>query len=166
MFGSRGILRDQDIYRKQREFEAWMREVKMLPNFHGTKADTLEYFRTFAEDYNTCTLPHEKFYDLEKWELEEKARKEAGGKGGGSGGGGSGGNMNLFGEADSRREEAAALAKAKEAEKMALFRASLGADRMAQLKKQAELQAALQYAFKSGNTKEAERIKRLLEPVE
>lgn len=27
------------------------------------------------EDFNTCTLPHEKFIDLEKWEMAEYNRE-------------------------------------------------------------------------------------------
>ncbi|KAJ1486037.1 hypothetical protein T484DRAFT_1791346 [Baffinella frigidus] len=30
---------------------------------------------TFVEDFNTATLPHEKYYDLSKWEQGESKRK-------------------------------------------------------------------------------------------
>ena len=33
-------------------------------------------FRTFCEDYNTATLPHRKYYDMQAYE-EERAANEA-----------------------------------------------------------------------------------------
>ncbi len=32
-----------------------------------------ELFAEFAEDHNTCTFPHEKYYDLERWQRAEAA---------------------------------------------------------------------------------------------
>lgn len=65
---------------------------------------------------------------------------------------------------DHSRRTAEAQRAAAEAQRMELYRASLGPARLAEMKRQAELQQAMQYAFRSGNAKEAERIKRLLEP--
>lgn len=36
---------------------------------------TKQHFREYMEDFNTCTLPHEKYIDLEKWEMAEYNRK-------------------------------------------------------------------------------------------
>ena len=36
---------------------------------------TKQYFRDYMEDYNTNTLPHEKYIDLEKWEMAEFHRE-------------------------------------------------------------------------------------------
>lgn len=36
---------------------------------------TKQYFREYMEDFNTCTLQHEKFIDLEKWEMAEFNRE-------------------------------------------------------------------------------------------
>ena len=43
------------------EFEVWLREVKNVEAATLPKRETMEYFSTFAEDFNTCTLPHEKY---------------------------------------------------------------------------------------------------------
>lgn len=60
-FGKYGILRESDMFRKQPEFDAWMREVKGLSaDASLPKGEIMEHFRTFMEDYNTVTLPHEK----------------------------------------------------------------------------------------------------------
>ena len=37
----------------------------------------MNYFKEFMEDYNTATMPHEKFYNFEKWEMEEYRRKSS-----------------------------------------------------------------------------------------
>ena len=59
-YGSKGIVRASDYYSKQREFECWMAEVKGQPGFNAGKGETAQMFAEYAEDYNTCTLPHEK----------------------------------------------------------------------------------------------------------
>jgi hypothetical protein len=43
-----------------------------------TKREEKELFAEFQEDYNTSTFPHEKYYDLEKWERSEQARRGTG----------------------------------------------------------------------------------------
>ena len=37
----------------------------------------MEVFSEYAEDYNTATMVHEKYYDLEKWEVEERDAPES-----------------------------------------------------------------------------------------
>ena len=31
----------------------------------------MTYFKDFIEDYNTATMPHEKYYNFEAWEMNE-----------------------------------------------------------------------------------------------
>ena len=52
---------ESDMFNKQQEFYLWLQEVKKtnpetLPRFEMKKM-----FDTFAEDYNTVTLPHKKY---------------------------------------------------------------------------------------------------------
>ena len=125
------------------------------------KPELTGYFRDYAEDYNTATLPAEKYYDLEKWEAGEgRARAAAAAAVGVA----STGTMDMFAVQDHSRRTAEVARVEAEKQRMALYRASLGPGRLAEMKKQAELQQSMQYAFRAGNTKEAERIKRLLEP--
>jgi len=77
-FGKYGVVRESDYFRKTQEFEAWCAEVKGIPAFTGTKRDLMELFLEYAEDYNTATMPHQKYYDFEKWELAEYERKKRG----------------------------------------------------------------------------------------
>ena len=34
------------------------------------------HFKSFIEDYNTATMPHDKFYNYEAWEMAEYERKK------------------------------------------------------------------------------------------
>ena len=158
-YGSRGIVREGDYFKLQREFETWMREVKEIPDFLGPKWELMEHFATFCEDFNTCTFPHEKYYDLDKWEAEQAEKKK----------------KKLL----KKMKESGALAKMKEQEekiaasekKMKERIAAAHADlkrldpaKIAAMKSQNMLFSQMQMAFKSGNTTEAERIKKLLAP--
>ena len=74
-FGARGFIRETDKYDKEAEFRAWLGEVKKRDMESLQKWEEKELFKEYAEDYNTATLPHEKFYNLEKWSREEAARR-------------------------------------------------------------------------------------------
>jgi hypothetical protein len=38
-------VREPDYFRKQREFAAWMEEVKHIPAMTGSRQESMEYFR-------------------------------------------------------------------------------------------------------------------------
>mmetsp|Transcript_7790 Transcript_7790/g.7866 ORF Transcript_7790/g.7866 Transcript_7790/m.7866 type:complete len:150 (+) Transcript_7790:156-605(+) len=49
-----------------------MDEVKGMAGIMGqSKRDVMTYFKDFIEDYNTATMPHEKYYNYEFWEMNE-----------------------------------------------------------------------------------------------
>ncbi|TNY19832.1 hypothetical protein DMC30DRAFT_353275, partial [Rhodotorula diobovata] len=60
-------------YNKADEFHAWLIGEKMLNPETLSKAKEKEIFLQFMEDFNTCTLPHDKYYDIAKWEKEMAA---------------------------------------------------------------------------------------------
>ncbi|OEH76102.1 hypothetical protein cyc_04366 [Cyclospora cayetanensis] len=92
-WGRYGIIHDTDMWAKRPEFTLWLLEVKNrnieeLANWvlHrdflllGTPVSCLtaeekRLFSDFAEDFNTATLPHKKYYNLELWEAEERMRQ-------------------------------------------------------------------------------------------
>eukprot|EP00039_Didymoeca_costata_P027692 m.18952 g.18952 ORF g.18952 m.18952 type:complete len:272 (+) comp6458_c0_seq1:158-973(+) len=69
-FGKYGILGDADRYKKQQEFYLWLRDIKNIEPENQPPHMLNEFFRDYAEDYNTVTLPHKKFYDLEAYEAK------------------------------------------------------------------------------------------------
>ncbi|CDJ40796.1 hypothetical protein, conserved, partial [Eimeria tenella] len=73
-WGRYGIIHETDLWKKRPEFTLWLLEVKdknieTLSNWEEKKL-----FSDFAEDFNTASLPHKKFYNLELWEAEERMR--------------------------------------------------------------------------------------------
>ncbi|PVU84647.1 hypothetical protein BB559_007504 [Furculomyces boomerangus] len=74
-WGKYGIIYETDIYSKQQEFIAWLIETKKIYFENLSQLDTKKWFRSFIEDFNTCAMPHKKFYDFAKWEAK-KAKKE------------------------------------------------------------------------------------------
>eukprot|EP00953_Heterococcus_sp_UTEX-ZZ885_P034711 17951-Heterococcus_DN1.PRE.1 len=76
-FGMWGTLRESDLFKKQREFEVWMQlEKKVADASHLQKWEMKEYFKEYIEDFNTATLPHEKYVNYEKWEMQEWEKKK------------------------------------------------------------------------------------------
>ncbi|XP_020623771.1 protein FAM133B-like [Orbicella faveolata] len=73
-YGKYGILVDSDMFNKQQEFYLWLQEVKKINPEVFPRFEMKKMFETFAEDYNTVTLPHKKFYDLEKWEAKQRKK--------------------------------------------------------------------------------------------
>ena len=58
----------------------------------------------------------------------------------------------------------AEAARKAEAERIAAYKAKMDPEKMAAMKQQQELQARMQHAYKTGDTKEVEKIQRLLVP--
>ncbi|KAF8578464.1 hypothetical protein K439DRAFT_1417109 [Ramaria rubella] len=67
-WGKYGIISETDLYNKEEEFRAWLvEECKVNPETIS-KDQTKKQFARFVEDYNTATLPHEKFYNMQRYE--------------------------------------------------------------------------------------------------
>jgi hypothetical protein len=144
------------------EFEAWLAEVKGIsPEAPVPRKELESYFSDFAEDFNTVTLPHEKFYSLEKW---ERAQQALGITARSAAAAGAVGSMSLLDDAAERQRRAAAEKRQAEMAVLQQFKQNMGADRIAALNREKELQLRLQHAHKTGDVKEAERIQRLLDP--
>ena len=73
-WGTFGIIRESDLHEKQEEFLAWLSEVKGVPQASCGRRELQEHFGGFVEDYNTATMPSEKYYDMRKWYYQEQAR--------------------------------------------------------------------------------------------
>jgi len=149
----------------QPSFEAWCREVKRVEASLGQHAEVRELFAQYAEDFNTCTLPADRYYDVERDDLRLRAAQLAAAAGAGGAGGGAGGGGATLAELDrARRREQEEAAHRREAERLALIRASLNPERRAGLERQNELQQRAIYAHKTGDSREVARILKKLEP--
>ncbi|PIL33653.1 hypothetical protein GSI_04276 [Ganoderma sinense ZZ0214-1] len=72
-WGKYGIINETDLYNKEQEFRAWLVEERKINPETITKDQTKKEFARFAEDYNTATLPHEKFYNMDEYERRMSA---------------------------------------------------------------------------------------------
>ncbi|GAA5968932.1 hypothetical protein JCM21900_000734 [Sporobolomyces salmonicolor] len=72
-WGRHGILTEADLYTKSDEFHAWLVSERMINPETLTKPKEKELFKQFMEDFNTSTLPHEKYYDMRKYEKKMEA---------------------------------------------------------------------------------------------
>ncbi|KAI0774880.1 hypothetical protein BD413DRAFT_537342 [Trametes elegans] len=67
-WGKYGLINESDMYNKEQEFRAWLVEERKINPETTSKEQTKKEFARFVEDYNTATLPHEKFYHMEEYE--------------------------------------------------------------------------------------------------
>jgi hypothetical protein len=139
-------------------------EVKGIPDFNGPRHELQEYFAEYAEDYNTATLPHIKYYDYDKWEMDEYSRKkqEAEKVMDGS-------TMNIASVAADElrhREEMAERAKRKRLEELKLVQYAMTAEKREEMKHQAQLRHEMAVAYKTGDEETRRRLQRKLEPDE
>jgi hypothetical protein len=74
-WGKYGIVRDENPEgsRYEPEFQAWMADVKGIGAAAVAKWELEEYWKTFREDFNTGTMPDEKYYDLRKWTAKQSS---------------------------------------------------------------------------------------------
>jgi hypothetical protein len=136
-----------------------MGEVKGIPALIGPKWELHIYFAEYAEVYNTFTLPHMKYYDYEKWELEEYAKQQSC-------------NQELAGwsvvmadELQHQELQKKKHAASKKAELNLVF-AMMNREKLGDMKRQADLRSQMQIAYNTGVMKIYKRLKKKLEPEE
>ncbi|EIN06439.1 hypothetical protein PUNSTDRAFT_115014 [Punctularia strigosozonata HHB-11173 SS5] len=72
-WGKYGLIHETDMYSKDAEFRAWLVEERMINPETISKDNMKKEFARFAEDYNTATLPNEKYYDMARYEVRMAA---------------------------------------------------------------------------------------------
>lgn len=126
------------------------------PDAPQSKGELADLWATYAEDYNTASLPHDKFYDLKAWESAGARR------GGGAASTRPSGSMDMLQEAAERKRLAAEEARELEAKRMAMYLANMDPARRAEVAQRQGQEQRMAYAFKSGQVGEAERIRKSL----
>lgn len=159
-FGKYGIVRIEDYYAKQREFEAYMLEVKNMPGvLSAGRGEIMKYFKDFIEDFNTATMPHEKFYNYERWEIMDYERKKREK---------SSGDTSEFNDEDERKQEIKRMRDEMELKKFNALKKTMASDKSLRdgMRRQEALKSELQLAYKQGDETEKARLERLLAPDE
>jgi len=72
-WGKYGVITEADFYSKTQEFRTWLLEERKLNPESLSKDQERKEFQVFMEDYNTATLPHEKYYHIEAYERRMSA---------------------------------------------------------------------------------------------
>ncbi|KAI8051534.1 hypothetical protein BDF22DRAFT_634296 [Syncephalis plumigaleata] len=102
------------MYTKEQEFHAWLIEVKRMSPEVMNQQQMKQHFKYYMEDYNTATLPHEKYYNMDKWEKNQYGMDGAWGqkmKGSGGDSVSAMGSLDLLrDEEQSRRQRASGVA--------------------------------------------------------
>ncbi|KAJ3244309.1 hypothetical protein HDU78_011144 [Chytriomyces hyalinus] len=75
-WGQYGVISTTDMYLKEAEFRSWLVEVKRIS---PEDRDSKKYFDEFVEDFNTGTLPHKKYYNMDAWDRETMNLNSGGG---------------------------------------------------------------------------------------
>eukprot|EP00551_Chaetoceros_affinis_P007038 CAMPEP_0203662940 /NCGR_PEP_ID=MMETSP0090-20130426/730_1 /ASSEMBLY_ACC=CAM_ASM_001088 /TAXON_ID=426623 /ORGANISM="Chaetoceros affinis, Strain CCMP159" /LENGTH=489 /DNA_ID=CAMNT_0050525789 /DNA_START=67 /DNA_END=1536 /DNA_ORIENTATION=- len=157
-FGKYGIIKESDLRtssKVQRNFEIWLEEVKGVPQ--GTnvpKWEMTENFKEYAEDFNTATLPHEKYYDYDKWEMEEYNRKKAE----------STSKKGAISDEFQFQEEKKKQAEDKRRRELDLVRMTMSKDKIEEMKRQARLKAEMVNAYRVGDEQKRKKLQKKLEP--
>jgi len=157
-FGKYGILRESDYFAKRNEFEAWCHEVKRVDPTPLTKRDLMDLFGDFREDYNTATMPSERYYDLDKWDREHAAERERRFKPSGAV---DDDEAALSRERAARRREEERRAQLEDMRRVAADRSKLD-----DLRERELLQSERSLAYKRGDTEKVRQIDRKLNPAE
>lgn len=72
-WGKYGIISEIDIFSKGPEFHTWLVEERKINPETISKDQSKKEFVRFVEDFNTATLPHEKYYNMEAYERRMSA---------------------------------------------------------------------------------------------
>jgi len=75
-WGKYGIISEVDIFSKGPEFSTWLVEERKINPETISKEQNKKEFAKYVEDYNTATLPHEKYYHIEAYERRMAALRQ------------------------------------------------------------------------------------------
>eukprot|EP00775_Hariotina_reticulata_P007910 gene7910-8106_t len=162
-FGKYGYIRDTDLHTKHGEFQLWCQDVKKVNVELLGRQEEKELFKEYMEDYNTGTLPHKKYYDLEAFERSE-ALKAAQARG-------SGGDKRAAAAFDARADEEALRRERIEQRRQAqqdrlndAYNLLKNTDRAKDMREQELLRAEMALAYKTGDRARAQKIFDRLQP--
>ncbi|KAL4450751.1 hypothetical protein ABPG77_001107 [Micractinium sp. CCAP 211/92] len=159
-YGKYGIIRETDLYSKRPEFQLWAIEVKNIDLEAMPRSEEKELFKDFMEEYNTATLPHKKFYDLELYEKQQAAKAVRKGT-----------KLEteerlvFDDEAERKKELAAERARQQQERLKQAYEELKTTDKAKDMREQQLLRSQLDLAYKMGDRAKAEKLAALLAPT-
>jgi len=162
VYGKYGVLRETDLYSKRPEFSLWAMEIKNIDIENMPKYEEKQLFKDYMEDYNTATLAHKKYYDLERYEQSKagKRSREAG----------NAKSMQhiAYNDEVERKKEIEAARNAEHAERLKAAYDELkkqgGGAKAEDMKAQQMLRAQMDLAYRTGDKETAQKIAARLAP--
>lgn len=128
-----------------------------IPAWNGPRWELLKYFDEYREDYNTATLPHVKYYDYDRWELEEYQKKQQAASTAAAPG-------SILADAVDHEQRRQEQRRREQQTADAVLLASMDRDKISDMKRQKDLRAQMQLAYKTGDMETYEHIKQKLGP--
>ncbi|KAI7841757.1 hypothetical protein COHA_004623 [Chlorella ohadii] len=163
-YGKYGIIRETDMYSKRPEFQLWAIEVKNIDIEAMPRSEEKEMFRDFMEEYNTASLPHKKYYDLE---LHEKQQAAKAAKKGAAAADDEGLERLAFNDEEERKREIAAERARRQQERLKqAYQELQTTDKAKDMREQQLLRSQMELAYKTGDRKKAEKLAALLAPTD
>ncbi|EFJ51906.1 hypothetical protein VOLCADRAFT_120332 [Volvox carteri f. nagariensis] len=160
-FGKYGIIRESDAYAKRNEFILWALEVKKTDVENLGKFEERDLFKDYMEDYNTGTLPHRKYYDLEAYERARAAKAAA------KGAKHAAKKKSALNDEEALRQQRAEERQRLAAERMVdAYREIKYSDKGQDMREQEMLRAQMALAYKTGDVSKAHRLLDRLQPDE
>merc|ERR1712217_74823 len=156
--------KQEDFFVKKPEFICWAVEVKQTNVDALGQMQMKDLFKDYVEDYNTATMPSEKYYDLAAWDNKMSAKRHKRVKGD---------EMDeaqraalaSFDDESARRNEVRNLQAKKQEQLIQSEVAKMRADKVKvdEMRHQQSLRIHMDQLNKAGNTQEAEKIKSRLD---
>merc|ERR1712187_525565 len=159
-FGKYGVVKAEDFFNKKPEFLCWSMEVKKVNTDMLGQMQMRDLFKEYIEDYNTATMPSEKYYDLNAWDQKMSLKRQKRTR-----------NNDMseaqraslasFDDESARKHEIKALQAKKQEEQLNNEVKKLRADnkKVEEMRKQDFLRNQLELTYKSGNIKEADKMR-------
>jgi len=159
-FGKYGVIKAEDFFNKKPEFLSWSMEVKKVNTDMLGQMQMKDLFKEYIEDFNTATMPSEKYYDLHAWDAKMSLKRQKKNR-----------NDDMddaqraslasFDDESARRHEIKALQAKKAEQQLTNEVKKLRADnkKVEEMRKQDFLRNQLELTYKSGNIKEADKMR-------
>lgn len=77
-YGTYGVIKETDMEEKRTEFALWAMDEKKVDVEGLSQRREKELFSEFVEDFNTATLPHRKYYNVDAYQMEKARRRRDG----------------------------------------------------------------------------------------
>lgn len=163
-FGKYGIIKAEDFFNKKPEFLMWATEVKKALIDTMGQMQQKDLFKDYIEDYNTATMPIEKYYDLNAWDKKMSVKRQKKNKGDEMSEA-QRASLASFDDESARKHEMKAQAAKKQEEQLQGEVRRMRGDKLKveAMRAQGQLRTQLDMMQRAGNTKEADKLKSRLD---